>query len=72
MLHPASKTVKDYISELEGSSGEKPAEVRDALRIYVDLWKRAIEKGVVEPGDEIGEALAKIDQSGGLYQAAEG
>ena len=68
----ARKTVKEYLAELEGSKKEKPAQVREAIDIYVDLWRKAIEKGVVTPADEIGEALLKVDADGGLYRAAEG
>lgn len=65
------KSVKEYLHDLQSSKGDKPQQVRDALEIYVDLWKRVIEKGIVSPADSIDEALAKIESSGGLYAAAE-
>ncbi len=38
--------------------------------MYIDLWKKAIEHGVVGEGDKVDEALAKIESVGGLYKAA--
>lgn len=68
----SGKTVREYLDELEDSRKDKSDQVRDALDIYVDMWRKAIERGVIEPGDEIGAALAKIDELGGLNQVAEG
>ncbi len=65
------RNVEEYLRELERNKGEKPDQVKDALEAYVDLWRRAIEKGIVSQTDEITEALAKIEEKGGLYQAAE-
>jgi hypothetical protein len=45
--------------------------VKDALEIYLDLWKRVLEKGLVSEDDEVEKALAKIEEAGGLYRAAE-
>ena len=45
--------------------------MKDALEVYLDLWKKAMAKGVVAPADEMEAALAKVNQSGGLYKAAE-
>lgn len=65
------KTVEQYLSELRQNKKEKPKEVRDALEIYIELWESAIKNGKVGREDEIGDAVAKVDASGGLYQAAE-
>jgi hypothetical protein len=66
-----AKNLEEYLKELEKNKKDKPEQVRDALDIYLDLWKKAISKGIVAPGDQIEKALAKIDESGGLYKAAE-
>ncbi len=65
------KTVHDYLRELRESRKGKPSQVQDALDIYVELWKKVIEKEVVTEGDDIDAALSKIDKVGGLYKAAE-
>jgi hypothetical protein len=64
------KTLGEYIKELEKTKKGKPTQVSDALEIYLDLWKRAVEKGIVKHTDGIEEALSKVEQSGGLYKAA--
>ena len=70
-MAPASKSVSEYMDELEKNKSEKPDQVRDGIEIYLGLWRRALEKGVVSPSDEISAALAKVDEKGGLYKAAE-
>lgn len=65
------KSLGEYLKELEKTRKDKPEQVKEALETYLDLWKKAIEKGVVAPADGIGEALSKIEESGGLYKAAE-
>ena len=40
--------------------------MKEGLEIYVDLWKKAIEKGVVCAEDGVDEALKKLDRAGGL------
>jgi hypothetical protein len=65
------KSVEEYLSELQKGKEDRPQQVRDAMEIYIDLWKKVIEKGVVGWGDDVGQALAKIEESGGLYAAAE-
>jgi hypothetical protein len=67
----AEKTVDEYLRELRETRKEKPAQVQDALDIYVELWRRVVDNGIVNPGDSIDEALAKIERAGGLYAAAE-
>ena len=64
-------TVQDYLRELKETRKGKPNQVQDALDIYVDLWKKVLEKGIVKPTDDIDQALSKIDGVGGLYRAAE-
>lgn len=64
-------TVQEYMEALERSKKEKPDQIRESLEIYVDLWKKVVNKGIVEPSDSMAEALAKIDRSGGLYHSAE-
>jgi len=66
------KTVREYLSELQASKDEKPSQVKQGLEIYVELWQSALDKGVVEPEDEMDVALSKIEERGGLYEAAEG
>jgi hypothetical protein len=65
-----ARTVSGYLDELERNKKDKPDQVREALDIYVALWKRAIENGVVGPSDEMDLALAKIEKGGGLYKSA--
>jgi len=69
---PVPKDVTAYLEELEKNKDGKSDQVRDGIEIYLGLWRRALEKGVVLPSDEIGDALAKIEEKGGLYKAAEG
>jgi hypothetical protein len=49
----------------------RPEQVKDGLRIYIDLWMKAIEKGVLSSEDDVESALKKLDANGGLYKAAE-
>ncbi|HUI86377.1 MAG TPA: hypothetical protein VLY21_04395 [Nitrososphaerales archaeon] len=66
------RTVQEYIEELDRSKKEKPDQVKEALEIYLDLWKSALKKGVVSPTDSISDALTKIEAKGGLYESAGG
>lgn len=65
-----SKLVKEYIDELEETKEGRPEQVKEGLEIYVNLWRKAIEKGVVAETDSVNEALVKIEKQGGLYEAA--
>ncbi len=65
-----AKDVRAYIEELGKTKEGRPEQVKDGLEIYVDLWEKAIERGVIEETDGIDAALAKIDKAGGLYAAA--
>jgi hypothetical protein len=71
-LAPSLKNVTEYLGELERNKNGKPEQVREGIEIYIGLWERALENGVVLPSDEIGAALAKIEVKGGLYKAADG
>ncbi len=66
-----ARSLQEYLRELEKTKKGKPAQIEDALEIYLDLWRRAIKKGVVDPGDEVGAALTKVEENGGLYKVAE-
>ena len=63
-------TVRDYLKELRENKKGKPAQIKDALEIYIDLWDAAIDKGIVGEGDDVPTALSKLDRAGGLYEAA--
>lgn len=63
-------TLGEYLKELEKTKKGKPGQVADALEVYLDLWEKAIKRGVVKQSDEISDALSKVEQSGGLYKAA--
>jgi len=65
------KSVEDYLKELGDAKREKPPQIKDALQIYIDLWKKTVEKGIVQLTDDIETALTKIDKQGGLYLAAD-
>lgn len=64
------KTLGEYLRELKKTKKGKPEQVAEALEIYLDLWKKAIGRGVVQPTDEVVTALSKIEENGGLYKAA--
>ncbi len=66
-----SRLVSGYLKELRQTRKEKPDQIKEALEIYIQLWESVIRKGIIVPDDDIGEALKKIDASGGLYQAAQ-
>jgi len=64
------KDVRTYIDELERTKQDRPEQVKEGLEIYIGLWEKAIERGVVEETEGIEAALAKIEKEGGLYAAA--
>jgi hypothetical protein len=72
LLDPPHKNVTEYLEELGRNKDGKPEQVREGIGIYLGLWEKALEKGVVLPSDEIGAALAKIEEKGGLYKVADG
>ena len=65
------RRVGDYLRELESTKGDREPQVKEGLELYIDLWKKAIEKGIVSEADGVDDALAKLDKKGGLYKAAE-
>ena len=69
-LHKKPTAVKAYLKELRRTRKDKPPRVKEALDIYLGLWDQAIGKGLVLPGDEVGDALRRVGTLGGLYQAA--
>ena len=64
------KDVRTYIDELERTKEDRPEQVKEGLEIYINLWEKAIERGVIEETDGVDAALAKIESGGGLYAAA--
>ncbi len=66
------RDVGAYLEELQKTKKERSEQVKEGLEIYIDLWKKAIENGVVSELDAVDDALAKIEEKGGLYKAAEG
>lgn len=64
------KTVREYLKALRETKKGKPTQIKDALDIYIELWERMMEKGIIAEGDSVEAALSKIDGAGGLYEAA--
>jgi hypothetical protein len=67
-----AKIVGDYLADLEKTMKDREEQVKEGLGIYIELWKKAIENGVVTESDRVEDALQKIEGKGGLYKAAEG
>ena len=65
-----AKDVRSYMDELKRTKNDRPAQVKEGLEIYLDLWEKAIERVVVEETDGVESALAKIEKEGGLHAAA--
>lgn len=65
------KRLSEYLNELEADKDSRPDQVKEGIEAYIGLWQRAVEKGIVFPSDEIGAALAKVEERGGLYKVAE-
>ena len=59
-------SVKEYLTQLKATKKGKPAQIKEALEIYIELWDKAVRNGTVGEGDEIAAALSKIDKAGGL------
>jgi hypothetical protein len=66
-----AKDVGEYLEALAKSREGKTQVVRDALDAYLELWAKALEKGIVAKSDSIEAALSKVDEAGGLYEAAQ-
>ena len=60
-----AKDVRAYLEQLEKSKEGKPEQVREGLEIYVDLWEKAIGRGIVSERDTVDAALSKIEAVGG-------
>jgi hypothetical protein len=64
------RNVRSYLEELEKTKEDRTEQVKEGLEMYIDLWEKAIERGVVVESDEVDNALVKIEKAGGLYKAA--
>jgi len=71
MTSKAKMSLKGYLAQLKDTKKGKPSQIKEALEIYIELWEKAIKNGTVSEGDDIDLALAKVDQAGGLYRAAD-
>jgi len=65
-----ARTLEEYLEELEGKKSDKPEQVQEGMKIYVELWRKAVERGVVALSDDLGVALEEVEALGGLYKAA--
>jgi hypothetical protein len=65
-----ARNVGDYLRELEKTKGGRAEQIREGLEIYIGLWRKAVERGIVSESDGVDDALAKIEKKGGLYKAA--
>ncbi len=71
-MTPKAKDVKDYLEALAKTNMDRSEQVKEGLEIYIDLWRRAIQRGVIAESDSVDDALVKIEKRGGLYEAAGG
>ncbi len=69
-MTPKVRDVRTYIDELQKTKEGRSEQVREGLEIYIGLWEKAIELGIVAESDPIEDALAKVEEKGGLYAAA--
>lgn len=65
-----AKDVRTYLDELERTKEGRTEQVREGLEIYINLWRKALERGVIAETDGVDDALMKIEGVGGLYTAA--
>ncbi len=65
-----TRSLKEYLGDLDRSKDERDDQVREGLEIYIGLWNRAIEKGVVSEEDTVEAALDKVERLGGLYKVS--
>jgi hypothetical protein len=63
-----TRDVKSYLTELGKNTEGRSDQVKEGLEIYVGLWKKAIERGVVDEADPVDAALVKIERDGGMYK----
>ena len=66
------KLVNDYLEELEKTMATRDPLVKEGLELYLGLWNKAVEKGIVSRTDEVDRALSKLEEKGGLVKATEG
>lgn len=64
------RDVRAYLGELQKTKADRSDQVKEGLEIYIGLWEKAIERGVVSEADQVDAALDKIEKEGGLYAAA--
>ena len=63
--------VREYLDQLKETRKGKPAQIRDALDIYVETVGQGRSRTAPSRrSDEVALALSKIDKAGGLYEAA--
>jgi len=65
-----AKDVQTYLEELEKTKEGRTEQVKEGLEIYISLWRRAMERGIIVGTDGVDDALVKIENAGGLYVAA--
>jgi flagellar motor component MotA len=65
------RNVREYIAELEKTMTDRSEQVKEGLEIFIELWRKAVENGVISLDDSVEIALGKIEAKGGLYKAAE-
>ena len=65
-----AKDVQTYLEELEKTKEGRTEQVKEGLEIYIGLWRRAMERGIIVGTDGVDDALVKIENAGGLYVAA--
>jgi hypothetical protein len=64
------KTLEEYLDALESRNEGKPDQVKEGMALYLDLWRKVIDRGLVDPRDEVDVAVEKVEKAGGLYEAA--
>jgi len=69
-LKAGGKDLRSYLRDLDDTKGGRSEQVKEGLEIYIELWEKAIRRGVVMESDRVDEALSKIEEKGGLYAAA--
>jgi len=70
-MSTGGKNLQSYLDDLREGKEGRPEQVQQGLEIYVGLWDKVVQKGIVSPSDDLETALAKVEALGGLYQAAE-
>ncbi|MDG6985852.1 MAG: hypothetical protein JRM73_03800 [Nitrososphaerota archaeon] len=60
------------MEDLQKNLTNRDPQVKEGLELYLGLWNKAVEKGIVSRTDDVDHALAKLEEKGGLVKAAEG